>query len=236
MEYPISIMPESDDNNKEFKFKLEIEANSNKNNLYSIIFTSEEYYSYLKIEAINKVKKKLFYNKFTIKKIKENKYFKKYDNIKEICIEFEKHIQNDTIILIEKDKLLMIVIPLPHSEIKSIYFELKEDELNDKDEYKDINKILLELKKEINELKKENNELKKNTNEQINKLKQENIKLKKITIYQNNEINELKKENVELRKMSLEKNKIINEVKEQMKYCLKNPCLFNNNLSYPTQI
>ena len=36
--------------------------------------------------------------------------------------------------------------------------------------------------------------------------------------------------------MSLEKNKIINELKEQMKYCLKNICLFNNNLSYPTQI
>ena len=196
-----------------------------------------EYYSYIKIEAINKRKKKIFYNKFTIKKIKENKYFKKYDNIQEICNELEKHIKNETIILIEKDKLLMIVIPIPNNEIKSIYFELKEDELNEQDEYKDINKILLELKNELNELKKENNELKKSTNEQINELKQENNELKIITNYQSNMLNELKKQNAELSKMTLEKNNnIINELKEEMKYYLKNMCLFNNNLNYPTQI
>ena len=237
MDNPILLIQETNDDYQELDFKLKIEANSNKNNLYSIIITSEES-SYLNIQAINKINNKSFSNKFTIKSIKENKYFNKFDNLKEICNEIEKNIKNEKIRLIEKDKSLIIIIPIPNTEIKVIQFELKENILNEKDEYKDIYKTLLELKNEISELKKENIELRKITNNQnneISELKNENIELRKITNYQNNEINELKNENIELRKISLENNNIINELKDKIKNVNNNNCLFNNNISYATE-
>ena len=152
MENNLTIIEEKT-NSKIFEFKVEIEVRSNKNNLYSVIFTLEEY-SFLSIQAINNINKKSLSNKFTLEKIKENKYFNEYNNLKEICNILEKNIQNEKIRLIEKDKTLIIVIPLPSNEIKAIHFELKEDELNEKEEYKDINKILLELKNEINKKRK----------------------------------------------------------------------------------
>ena len=74
-----------------------------------------------------------------------------------------------------------------------------------------------------------------------NNLANENIQIKNRfknieSLELKNEINELKKENIELRKITNYQNEIINQLKEQMKICLINIPLFNNNLKYTTQI
>ena len=238
MENPSLLTPGINEDTQKLEFKLEIEAYSSENNLYSIIFSIKEY-SYLNIQAINKMNNiKTFSNNFSIKQIKEdNKYFNKFNNLKEICKELKQSIQSGTIKLNEKDKLLIILVILENNEIAN--FELIEDELNEKEQIKDINKTLLQLKNEINDLKKENIELRKITNNQnneINELKKEIIELKAL-ISKNN----LKKENIELNKIIPENKNIINEniinkPKEQIKKVNNTCCLFNNNLSYATEI
>ena len=156
-----------------------------------------------------------FSNNFSFKKIKENKYFSKFDNLKGICEELQQIIKKERTELIEKGEILILIISFPSNEMKNenIQFELKEDIKNEKEQIKDINKILLELKNEIDELKN-------------------------IINGQNNEIIKIKKENIELRNMISDKNKEINQLKEEMECCVKNNtcCLFNNNLNYVTQI
>ena len=65
------------DTGKSMAFKLEIELNSDKNNVFSLILSADNY-SYLKIKAIQKndLFNKSFSNKFAVDKIKE--YFDFY--------------------------------------------------------------------------------------------------------------------------------------------------------------
>ena len=172
MENPLLITPEINKNNSNFEFKLEIETKSNNNYLYSIFFSSEDN-SYINIKAINKVNnmRTIFSNKLSKKIIKKNKF----NSLKEICRKLKEIISKDTIQLIEKEKLLIIIIPLPNSKVKEIISDLKEEEINEKEEIKNINQILFELKNEVNEIKKENIELKNIIKEQkIEKHKDQN--------------------------------------------------------------
>ena len=119
---------------KELEFNLEIELSSNKNNTFSIIFTAKTY-SFLEIKAIqkNNIFGNSFYNKFSPEKIKENKYFTIFDDLKEICIELEERIKAKEIKLIENNNNLIILISLPTSKIKEITFQLNKNIKNDKE-------------------------------------------------------------------------------------------------------
>ena len=87
-------------------YKLEIEVISDKNNTYKVELVAETY-SYLEIKAIQKssILNKSFSNKFTVEKIKENKYFTLFEDLKEICNELSLQI-NNKVSLKENNNLL----------------------------------------------------------------------------------------------------------------------------------
>ena len=136
-----------------FEFNLSFELNSKNNNPYSINLYAEAN-SYILIKATKK--DDLFYNsfsnKFTLEKIKENKYFLLFDNLREIFNELSERINMKQISLIEKEQTLDFVISLPVSKIKEIKFELKKDEKKVKEINKELNKLFLDLKNEINSI------------------------------------------------------------------------------------
>jgi len=82
------------ENIKEIGFNLETEAKSDKNNYFSVIFTSKEN-SFLEIHAIQKsyLFKNIYYNKFSTEKIKENKYFIQFNELNEIFEELSEKIK-----------------------------------------------------------------------------------------------------------------------------------------------
>ena len=235
------------DTGKGMSFKLEIEINSDKNNVFSLILSADNY-SYLIIKANKKndLYNKSFSNKFAVDKIKENKYFLMFEDLKEICDELSDRIKNKEMKLIENANNLIFIISLPSTKVKEIAFELNEDQKNDKDKIKDLNELIIKLNNEMNKLKNENQKeidgLKYNFNKGINDLKN-------IIDNQNKEIKELNKENSENKKEINElkniinnQNNEINELKKQMKLwlkineskemILKNSLIINNNIEY----
>ena len=139
---------------KELGFKAELELNSDKNNSFSISFFSKTY-SFLEIKAISKndIFEHLFYNKFSMEKIKENRYFLIFDDLKEICNELVERIKTKEIKLIENNDNLIISISLPTTKIKEITFQLNKNIKNDKEQINQLVRIILELKDEINNVK-----------------------------------------------------------------------------------
>ena len=121
------------DNGKRMAFKLEIKIISDKNNEFSLILSADNY-SYLNIKAIQKndLFNKSFSNKFTVDKIKENKYFLMFEDLKEICDELSERIKTKEMKLIENENNLIFIIYLPTTKIKDIAFELNEEQQNDK--------------------------------------------------------------------------------------------------------
>ena len=203
-------------------FKLEVEANSNQNNKFTVIFSAETE-SYLSIKAVEKevLFENSFSNKFTTEKIKENKYFSFFGDLKEICDELSLRIKNKDMKLIDKKDIAIISIPLPIAKFKEITFELNKDLKSDKEQINDFCKLIYELKTEINELKNEDNK----KQIEINELKNEDKKREK-------EINELKIEMAELKEQM---KKLLNEkkIKEDKKFISNlNSLIINENIEY----
>ena len=80
--------------NEDINFNLEIEVNSDKNNLFSINLKADTT-CYLLIQA--KQKNDLFHkivsNKFSKNELNQNRYFSLFDNMKEICNELSDRIK-----------------------------------------------------------------------------------------------------------------------------------------------
>ena len=134
----MSLTPNVDE--QKLEFKLEFEANSDKNNAFSLILSADNY-SFLNIKAIQKndLFNKSYSNKFTIDKIKENKYFFMFDNLKEICDEISERIKTKGIKVIENANNLIFIISLPSTKIKEITFELNEEQKNYEDKINNLN-------------------------------------------------------------------------------------------------
>ena len=201
---------------KKAEFKLEIEVNSDKNNIFTLTLDVDNH-SYLNIKAIQKndLFNKSFSNKFSTDKIKENKYFIMFDNLKEICDEISERIKTKGIKLIENANNLIFIISLPSTKIKEITFELNEEQKNDKDKINNLNEMIIKLKNEITELKIKNEK-------EINENKKEINELKNVINNQNHEIKELKE-----------------QMKSWLKYReslevleLKNSLIINYNIEY----
>ena len=95
---------------KNLDFKLKIEANSNKNNSFEIEFIAYTF-SYIFIQAKqknNNFLNKTYSNKFPTEKIKENKYFNMFGDLKEICIELSERIKKKGISIFENINDLII--------------------------------------------------------------------------------------------------------------------------------
>ena len=154
-----------------FNFNKEIELKSDKNNLYKIIFTSNENNLIIQASSKNSLINETFSNKFSIEKIRENKYLSICDNLKEVCNELESRINTKDMIIIEEENNLIISIALPSVKVKEIKFGLIKNTKNENEKINELTNIILELKNKINELEntvsnqqKEINILKEKTN------------------------------------------------------------------------
>ena len=171
-------------------FNKEIELKSDQNNLYKVIFKADNH-SGLIIEAVGKkdIFANSFSNKFSIEKIKENKYFSKCDDLNEICSELESRINTKEMSILEKEENLIVTISLPTIKIKEIRFILNKGLKSESEKITELTNIILELKKELDGLKnivlnqsKEINELK-----EITKNIPKSIDLNQSTILEGNE-------------------------------------------------
>ena len=117
------------DMGKSMVFNLEFEINSDKDNAFSLILNADNY-SYLNIKANQKNDSfnKSFSNKFAVDKIKENKYFLIFEDLKEICDELFERIKTKEMKLIENANNLIFIISLPSTKIKEITFKLNEEQ------------------------------------------------------------------------------------------------------------
>ena len=144
------------------------ELKTDKNNSYSVLFTLNESIEIV-AEQINDIINKSFTSKYSIKEMRENKYFLKFKSLYEIFDEIKDRIYNNNIIIKENENNLMIYIPLPQKQ--EFIFELK---LNMKIKNEKIFEIICKLNNEILSLRKE-----------VVLLKNDNTNLK-------NEVNDLK--------------------------------------------
>ena len=185
----MSLVPTA--NEKKIGFNLEIEINSDKNNLFSLIMNAEND-SYLLIKAIQKndLFHNSFSNKYTLKQLNENRYFALFDNLKEICNELSDRIKTKEIKLIENLNNLIFTISLPIAKLKEISFELNKEQKDDKEKINDLNNLVINLENKINELKKEHkndiDELKNVINEQKNEILELKEQIKICINYINN--------------------------------------------------
>ena len=169
---------------KKLGFNFEFEAESDKNNTFSIILNADTY-SFLQIKATRKkdLFKKCFSSQILVDKIKENKYFLMFDDLKEICNEISERIKKKEMKLEENLEGLNLFIYLPSTKIKEIKFELKEEQKNDKDKINDLNELIMKLQEEINNNKREINELKNIVNNQNNEINEMKKKINFLTDY-----------------------------------------------------
>ena len=98
------------------------ELKTDKNNSYSVSFTLNESIEIV-AEQINDIINKSFSSKYSIKEMRENKYFLKFKSLNEIFDEIKDRIYNNNIIIKENENNLMIYIPLPQKQ--EFIFELK---------------------------------------------------------------------------------------------------------------
>lgn len=198
MSTPPSIMA------NDLNFIFEKELISNKNSKYLVILKAEDYSNLIISSKIldNSIFPKVFINNYTTEKIKENKYFIQFDNLKEICDEILERIKNEKISLTENPKSLIISIPLNTTKIKEITFELFENEINKSEKIDKILSLIEAQNKEINYLKEKNKEFENLFNENKN-----------IINLQKNQISELKVQFKEFEKILNENKNLLNNKK-----------------------
>ena len=212
--------------NKEIKiFNTEIPIKSNKNNSFLIFFDLESDYLLIQARKKDDYFNKSFSNKFTLEKIRENKYFSLFVGLKEIYDEIKEIIKIKEIKIIEEETNLILSLSLPNIKTKEIIFELVKEKNTVRDIFNEISKVfethkkyinnILEVhKRDIDEIKVENNVLK-----EMNTY-MENL-LKNFATNSNKEINALKeiiseqaKEIKELKEIQLIQAKEINYWRE----------------------
>ena len=141
-----------------FDFNINKEAISDKSNKFDLLFKTVD--SNLDITATNNdLIQKTYSNTFSVDKIKENKYFLQFDDLKEICEELKDRISEGKLSLIEETNSLILSIPLPSSKIRDAFFELKEIIKSDKDLIKELTSLVKDQKEKISELTKKVDEL-----------------------------------------------------------------------------
>ena len=176
------------------------EIKSNKNNIFEItIYNNIKYIKLKGIKKDNNDSKNYLYQ-IDIEKIKINKYFLMFDNLKEIYDEIINLISNKNPNLIEDSNKLIISIPISTTKIKEIIFEMEEKEKTDKEKIQELYSIIKNLKsfydnqiKELNQkIEKQNNKIEQQNikiDQQNNKFEQQNIKIDQ----QNNQIEQQNK-------------------------------------------
>ena len=187
-------------------YNPQISVNSNKNNNYLIFFQVESNYFYIEARKKDDFFNKVYSNKFSLEKIRENKYFSDFVDLKKINDEIKEIIKIKETTIFEDESKLILSISLPNVKVKEIKFDLIIEKKNVRVIFNEISDILMALKQDINELKSKNNELKLENNElkNINECQEKAIKFLSESI---------KTDVKELNQKSLEQSKEINELR-----------------------
>jgi low affinity Fe/Cu permease len=122
------------------------------------------------------MKKNEFKGKFSLEKLKFNKFLSIYDSIDEIYDELIHEFSKNNPELIENENNIIINIPIGLSKFKEIVLILNEQSKTDKELCRDLYDIVCDLKKKIDEIEIDKNE----KNEKINLLNKETEELKKL--------------------------------------------------------
>ena len=162
----------------EKQFKKEL--SSDKNNSYSLELILGDDNIEITANQIHNIINKPYSNKYSLEEIQATKYFLKFNSFYDILDEIKDRIDNNKIILKEKDNNLILNIPLP--ENGEIIFELKPFIKNTNNRLNEFTDLIIKLNTEMNNIK----------NEEISKLKKEIKDMKDKEEQLNNDNTQLK--------------------------------------------
>ena len=194
------------DFSNEVELKLKISSNNDNSHIYDITFSADEQ-SCLNIKAKQNTdtilqKSKIYFKKYTLEQIKENKYFIMYEDLKEVCDELNQRIKNEEVTVTEKENKLIIIFIYPNSKVTEIEFELEEESNIINDDINDLRNMIIKLIDDNKMLKNKVDECQKEIYNFKNMIKSQKI-----------EITNLKNEIQEIKNSSIQQNIII-DIKE----------------------
>ena len=213
--------PKANDESPKKSFSIK----SDKNRSFSLDIQNKKSSIYIYASTQNEIQKNEFEKDFSLKDLKENKYFSLFDSIDEIYDEIINFISTKTseIKIKEEQKIIIINIPIGGLKIKEILLALNEKEKDEKQQINDLFNIIYNLKQENNDLKSNIKKLEERV-KNVEKL-EERVKFLESFI---NDINSWKDYKVKVDKKEKEKKLIRNldskVISENEKYnkCLKN--------------
>ena len=127
---------------------FEIEINTDKNNLYKVLFILDNSIE-ITANQINDIIHKTYSSKYSFEEICENEYFSRFNNLNEIFDELK-----DKRCEIKENKTnIFINIQLP--ENKELIFELKPFYKNNNERFNEMAELILKIKEEMDNIKKE---------------------------------------------------------------------------------
>jgi len=199
---------------------------SDKNHSFNLIFQNLNSTIGILASYENDFIKHNYEKKLILDELKQNKYLALCETIDEIYDELIRLLNKNQFKIIEETNSIYISIPIEHSKLKEILFEVNEIIKNDSEKINELFSIISNMKKEIKEFKEQFK------NEEINNLKEENKNMKQEIKNLKEEINNLKEENKNLKE---EIKNIINNMNPSMN---KSKILENqiNNLNKEIEI
>ena len=188
--------------------------NSNKNNCFNIFIRNLASYIEIKASYQNIIKMEEFKEKFSLIKLKENKYLSICESIDEIYEELKFNFSKNNSIILENENQITINIPVNHSKYKELIFTLNKKIKTNKELYEDLFLVVSNLQNQIRDIEKEKNENNKRYNKEIDDLKNTIKKMEENNKNLENKVNLLEKEisNLKNDKVEIKEDKhIINE-------------------------
>ena len=209
---------------------------SDKNHSFNLIFQNLNSTIGILASYENDFIKHNYEKKLILDELKQNKYLALCETIDEIYDELIRLLNKNQFKIIEETNSIYISIPIEHSKLKEILFEVNEIIKNDSEKINELFSIISNMKKEIKEFKEQFK------NEEINNLKEDNKNMKQeiknlieeIKTLKENSLKDLNEKNNEeyktLKDNNLkeikDENKIlkeeINNLKEEIKNMKKN--------------
>ena len=159
-----------------YDIKLIFEVKSNKNNIYSILLTGDNFGNiFIEGEKKDDLFHIKFKNKLTMEKIRENNHFINFGNIKEIFDDIKEiyDYDNNKIKLIENENNLVFII-LPNNG-KEINYILTQEKNIYYDKIINLENLISNINNEKEQYKKQLNEIQNNFNQALKGINNHNI-------------------------------------------------------------
>ena len=135
------------------KRSIKFEKESNKNKKYSVEFKNINEYIKIQINSLGEIPSVSYEKKFNLSDMKNNRYLSICENISEVFISIEPQLKNiNELKLIEEDKKINLIIPLPNPLVKSVTFSIPEIQKDTNFEIKELYKIINQQQAIINKL------------------------------------------------------------------------------------